>query len=77
MKIISFIIIFLAGLQISCSKQSKSDFLSNTTFVKGEILNIDCLIGRPNRLASHDTLLFIYDPFESEIMTVLDVRDNH
>lgn len=53
------IIILLVILQMSCIKQGKNVFLSDIKFVSGELINVDCLIGKPYRLISYDTLLFI------------------
>lgn len=73
---LSLIIILLVILQMNCTKQSKTGFLSNAKFISGEIINVDCLIGKPYRLISHDTLLFICDPYDSRTITVLDMRNN-
>lgn len=70
------LIILLVISQMSCKNESKNVFLSNIKFVSGEIINVDCLIGKPYRLTSYDTLLFICDSYESKSMTVLDVRNN-
>lgn len=72
----SLIIILLIILQISCARQEQNVFLSDMKYVSGELINVDCLIGKPYRLFFHDTLLFISDPYDSKTLTVLDVRDN-
>ncbi|ULB33762.1 BF3164 family lipoprotein [Proteiniphilum propionicum] len=76
MKTGLLIMIILVILQISCNRQSKDLFLSDIKSVSGELIDVDCLIGKPYRLISYDTLLFICDPYDSKTMTVLDVRSN-
>ncbi|MDD3310461.1 MAG: BF3164 family lipoprotein [Dysgonamonadaceae bacterium] len=76
MKTGSLIIILSIILLVSCTKQGNNVFLSDIKPVSGELVNVDCLIGKPYRLVFHDTLLFICDPFDSKTLTVLDVRNN-
>lgn len=70
------IITLFAILQVNCIRQDKNVFLSDSQFISGELINNDCLIGKPYRLISYDTLLFICDPYDSKTLTVLNVRDN-
>ena len=56
MKTRLLIIIMLVFFQMGCNKQIKDNFLSQRQFLSGELINVDCLIGKPYRLILHDTL---------------------
>ncbi|MEA4918104.1 BF3164 family lipoprotein [Proteiniphilum sp.] len=76
MKTRLLIIIMLVFFQMGCNKQIKDNFLSQRQFLSGELINVDCLIGKPYRLILHDTLLFVCDPYESNTLTVLNLLNN-
>ena len=60
-----------------CKKTDKSDsFFSNIKNITGEIMNIDCLIGKSADLTCNDTRLFIYDQFEKNALTIVDTKNN-
>ena len=62
---------------LSCKNPSESNvFVSNIKDIKGELINVDCLIGRPVDLVCNDTRLLIYDPYEKKALTILDTKNN-
>ncbi len=50
--------------------------MSGIKDIKGELMEVDCLIGKPNGLVYFDSRLFIYDPYEQKTLTLLNTKNN-
>ena len=61
---------------VGCREKNGNEFLSGIKNIKGSLMDVDCLIGRPGGLILYDSLLFVYDPYEGNVLTVLDTRNS-
>jgi hypothetical protein len=52
------------------------DFFGNEHMLHGKTVDIDCLIGRPTEIVCIDSLLMFCDYYETQVITVLDVKNN-
>ena len=71
-KYIWVLVFFLSC--ISCKEKNKNEFMTGIKDIKGEIMEVDCLIGKPYGLTFYDALLFVYDLYEGNALTVIDTR---
>ena len=61
---------------ICCKSDIKIDFMADIKPVSSELLDIDCLVGKPHGIVVYDTLLFLYDPYEDKILTVVNTNNS-
>ena len=64
----------------SCNNTANNnelDITQNVMQIKGNLLSLDCLVGRPMYInCVDDTLLVFYDRYEGKLFTVFDIKNN-
>ncbi len=61
----------------SCNENNVFDFSRNIEKIHGELIDIDCLIGRqPVDFTYIDTLLFFHDRYEQKLITIVDIKND-
>ena len=71
-----FLYILIAISIISCSKHLGFDYKQNVINIKGEPLNINQLVGKPNEIICIDTLLVYIDVYDEKTLSVFDLKNN-
>jgi len=68
--------LILAALFFNACDTPTFEFSGNETNISGTKLDIGCLIGQPYGIIYLDPLLLFYDPYENQLITVFDAKNN-
>ncbi|MDR2910190.1 MAG: TolB-like 6-bladed beta-propeller domain-containing protein [Bacteroidales bacterium] len=77
-KYINSLFLFLLFiLCAACKNTNVLDITQNVTKIDGNLLLMDCLVGRPYNITTIDTLLIFYDyTYDGKLVTVYDMKNN-